>query len=128
MATSDKDNKNPRKKTESVKDRAEKAIEAASKPKKSEVRSESSKKESSKKRSFKIRNKDKKDRKPRRFHIIPKFLRLAFAEIKLVTWPNTRTTYRLTVAVIIFATIFSLLITLVDWGFGHIFKKVFLHG
>ena|ERR1039458_9043483 len=67
-------------------------------------------------------------KKERRFHFFPKFLRNAFIEIKLVTWPDRITTIRLTVAVIIFSIIFAIFVGLLDWVFEIIFKKVFLHG
>ncbi len=57
-----------------------------------------------------------------------KFLRSSFGEIRLVTWPNRRDTLRLTFAVIIFSIVFGVMISLLDWGFEIIFKKVFLHG
>ena len=102
----------------------------AKKPKKSEAKVE---KDNKSKRSISLRKKQKdskpkKEKKPRRFHIIPKFIREAFKEIKLVTWPDARTTFKLTTAVIIFATVFSIMVSLVDYGFGKIFKKVFLNG
>lgn len=116
MASSDKDNK---KQPISVRERAERAISEASKPKKSQEAVEIKEEKNIK---------EKKEKKQRRFHIIPKFIRQAFVEIKLVTWPDAKTTYKLTTAVIIFATIFAILVSLVDYGFGKIFKKVFLNG
>jgi preprotein translocase SecE subunit len=130
VASDKKDKKKNRNQPESVRDRAERAISEASNPKKRQEKTEVS--AESKRLKLLRRNKKekapKKDKKPRRFHIIPKFIRLAFKEIKLVTWPDARTTYKLTTAVIIFATVFAILVSLVDWGFGNIFKKVFLHG
>ena len=130
MASSEKDSKKTRKQTESVRDRAEKAIADASKPKKKDVVSE----KETRSRKLKVLKKKqksdkiKKEKKPRRFHIVPRFIKEAFKEIKLVTWPDARTTFKLTTAVIIFATVFSLMVSLVDYGFGKIFKKVFLNG
>jgi preprotein translocase subunit SecE len=63
-----------------------------------------------------------------RFFPMFKFFRSSFGEIRLVTWPNRRDTLRLTYAVIIFSVIFGIMISLLDWGFEIIFKKVFLHG
>jgi preprotein translocase SecE subunit len=56
------------------------------------------------------------------------FLISPFREIRLVTWPDWRTTLRLTFAVVCFSVIFGVLVSLLDWGFEIIFKKVFLHG
>lgn len=130
MASSEKDNNKPQSQPESVRERAERAISEASKPKKKE-NAESPAKSETKSKVLEPKNKaskSKKDKKQRRFHIIPKFIRQAFVEIRLVTWPDARTTFKLTTAVIIFATVFAILISLVDYGFGKIFKKVFLHG
>ena len=130
MASSEKDNKKTRKQTESVRDRAEKAIAGASKPKNKEVTSEKDSRTKKLKLLKKKQKSDKpkKEKKTRRFHIVPRFIKEAFKEIRLVTWPDARTTFRLTTAVIIFATVFSIMVSLVDYGFGKIFKKVFLNG
>jgi len=56
------------------------------------------------------------------------FLISPFQEIKLVTWPDWKTTLRLTFAVVCFSVIFGIMVSLLDWGFEIIFKKVFLHG
>jgi len=68
--------------------------------------------------------------KTRVFRFLPKFrfITSSFGEIKLVSWPSRRDTLRLTSAVIIFSVIFGIMISLLDWGFEIIFKKVFLHG
>jgi preprotein translocase SecE subunit len=56
------------------------------------------------------------------------FLISPFREIRLVTWPDWKTTLRLTFAVVCFSVIFGIMVSLLDWGFEIIFKKVFLHG
>jgi preprotein translocase SecE subunit len=56
------------------------------------------------------------------------FLISPFREIKLVTWPDWKTTLRLTFAVVCFSVIFGVMVSLLDWVFEIIFKKVFLHG
>jgi preprotein translocase SecE subunit len=130
VAASDKDDKKTRKQPESIRERAERAIADASKPKKgasADTKAKESKKFGFIKKTSKT-SEPKEEKSPRRFHFFPKFIRLSFAEIKLVTWPDARTTFRLSTAVIIFATVFSVLVTLVDYGFGKIFKKVFLNG
>ncbi len=127
MAPPEKDKNKSQSQPESVRERAERAISEASKPKK-KANIEVDTKSKSNSKLLARSKKTKKEKKQRRFHIIPKFIRLAFVEIKLVTWPNARTTFKLTTAVIIFATVFAILVSLVDYGFGKIFKKVFLHG
>jgi preprotein translocase SecE subunit len=122
--------KKTRKQPVSVRERAEKAIADASKPKKNESTPIKPKRSEKIKELKKIEktSKNKKAKKQRRFHIIPRFFSEAVKEIRLVTWPDARTTFKLTTAVIIFATIFSIAVSLVDYGFGKIFKKVFLNG
>ena len=69
------------------------------------------------------------DRQPFRFIgliIFPRFMRNAFGELKLVTWPNRRETTRLTIAVIIFAIIFGVTITIVDYGLDKIFRAIII--
>ncbi len=127
MASSSKDKNKTQ--TLSVRERAEQAIEEASKPKKKSVNTDLTEVNVEQKSSpKKIVKKSDKVKKNRRFHIIPKFIREAFKEIRLVTWPDARTTTKLSVAVIIFATVFAIVVSLVDYGFGKIFKKVFLNG
>lgn len=50
----------------------------------------------------------------------------AWKELKLVTWPGRRETRQLTFAVIVFAFVFGLVITIIDYGLDKIFKKVIL--
>lgn len=145
MASSESESRKPKKQTESVRERAERAISEATNSKKTDradkkaVKAEKkvekvevAKVKPAKTRKIKFLNRNKheskKDKKPRRFHIIPRFITEAFKEIRLVTWPDARTTFKLTTAVIIFATVFTIMVSLVDYGFGKIFKKVFLHG
>jgi preprotein translocase subunit SecE len=65
-------------------------------------------------------------KKERRFHIFPKFLRNAWAEIKQVTWPSRKETARLTVAVLIFSIIFGAFVAALDFGLDRLFKEVIL--
>lgn len=58
--------------------------------------------------------------------LAPRYLKNAWQELKQVTWPTRRETWRLTLAVFIFAIIFGLLIAGVDWILDQIFKKVIL--
>jgi len=50
----------------------------------------------------------------------------SFREVKLVTWPSFRQSMRLTKAVIIFSIIFGTLIAGVDYGLGKVFKQIIL--
>lgn len=62
--------------------------------------------------------------KRRRF--VPRFIREAWSELKQVTWPNMKETFKLTFAVIMFATVFGLLIAVTDFGLEKLFKEVLL--
>ena len=60
------------------------------------------------------------------FIIVPPYIRNSWRELRQVTWPTARESRRLTLAVIIFATIFGALITVLDIGLDKIFKEVLL--
>ena len=62
--------------------------------------------------------------KSRRF--VPKFFREAWAELKLVTWPNRKETIKMTTAVIMFAIIFGGIVALTDYGLEKFFRQVLL--
>ncbi len=58
--------------------------------------------------------------------VTPSYFRSSYKELKLVSWPNRKETWRLVFAVFIFATLFGLLITVVDFGLDKLFKQAFL--
>lgn len=58
--------------------------------------------------------------------IIPKYFKEAWRELKLVQWPNRKETAKLTLAVLVFAVVFGLLVTIVDFGLDKIFKELLL--
>lgn len=62
----------------------------------------------------------------KRRRLFPSYFKEAFAELKKVEWPNNKTTIRLTLAVFIFSIVFGTLIAIVDYGLDKVFKKVFL--
>lgn len=62
--------------------------------------------------------------KPR--HIIPKFFRDSWKELKLVTWPNRSETFRLTIAVFIFAIILAIFVASIDWVLTKLFREILL--
>jgi len=69
------------------------------------------------------------DNRPGRFlnkrrSIIPRYFREAWVELRQVIWPSRRETWKLTLAVFIFAIIFSVLIAITDYGLDKIFRKV----
>jgi preprotein translocase SecE subunit len=50
----------------------------------------------------------------------------SWQELRLVTWPDSRTTWRLTFAVLGFAIIFGLVVAGVDYVFEKLFREVIL--
>jgi preprotein translocase SecE subunit len=62
----------------------------------------------------------------KRVRLVPKFLRLSWQEIRLVTWPNASETIRLTSAVFIFAVIFALIVGALDFGLDKLFREVII--
>ena len=57
---------------------------------------------------------------------VPRYFVLAWKELRQVVWPNRKETAKLTVAVFMFAIFFGALITLVDYGLDKLFKQVIL--
>ncbi len=55
-----------------------------------------------------------------------KFLRDSWRELRLVTWPTRRESFRLTGAVIIFSVVFGAIIAVVDYGLDKIFRQILL--
>ena len=58
--------------------------------------------------------------------LVPRYLINAWREVRQVSWPNRRETWRLTAAVFVFAVIFGGLVAAVDKGLDELFKKVVL--
>lgn len=58
--------------------------------------------------------------------LAPKYLVNSWRELRQVHWPNRRETWRLTLAVFVFAVVFGALVAGVDKGLDELFKKVVL--
>ena len=58
--------------------------------------------------------------------LVPRYLVNSWREVRQVVWPNRRETWRLTLAVFVFAIVFGALVAGVDKGLDEIFKKVIL--
>lgn len=58
--------------------------------------------------------------------IIPSYFASSWRELRKVRWPNRKETWRLTLAVFIFAIVFGALVAGVDKVLEAIFKKVIL--
>lgn len=50
----------------------------------------------------------------------------SWRELRKVTWPNRKQTIQLTFAVFVFAIIFAVFVSVVDFGLDKLFRKVFL--
>ncbi|MDZ7785683.1 MAG: preprotein translocase subunit SecE [Candidatus Saccharibacteria bacterium] len=62
----------------------------------------------------------------KRAHIMPKYFREAWEEIKQVEWPDARETTKLTTAVIVFALVLGAVVYVLDFGLNKIFREVLL--
>jgi preprotein translocase SecE subunit len=65
------------------------------------------------------------------FHIVslvlvPRYFRNSWKELRQVTWPTWRESRRLAGAVILFAIVFGILVAVVDFGLDKLFKQVLL--
>ena len=60
----------------------------------------------------------------KRVRLAPKFLRDSWKEIRQVTWPNMRLTFRLTMAVFIFSVVFAVIVGILDFGLDKLFREV----
>lgn len=58
--------------------------------------------------------------------LLPTYFRNSWRELKLVKWPTLRESRRLTFAVIVFATVISGTIALVDYGLDKLFRNILL--
>lgn len=59
--------------------------------------------------------------------LTPRFLSEAFGELKQVSWPNRKETTKLTTAVLIFAIVFGSVIAAVDYLLDKIFRSFLLN-
>jgi preprotein translocase SecE subunit len=60
-------------------------------------------------------------------HIIaPPYLRNAFKELRMVTWPTGKQSRQLTFAVIVFSLIFGVIAAITDYGLDKLFRTVIL--
>ncbi len=62
----------------------------------------------------------------KRVRIFPKYLKNSIAELRMVEWPNRKLTINLSFAVMIFAIVFGLYVSILDFGLDKIFKEVIL--
>jgi preprotein translocase SecE subunit len=60
------------------------------------------------------------------FFAIGRYVRGSWQELRMTKWPNRRATWSLTIAVLVFAIFFAVLILLFDSGFGWIMQEIIL--
>lgn len=58
--------------------------------------------------------------------LVPRYFVNSWRELKQVTWPNRRETWRLTGAVIVFSVVFGAMVWVVDLGLDQLFKRFVL--
>ncbi len=58
--------------------------------------------------------------------LIPSYFKASYSEIKLVSWPNAKTTVNLSIAVFLFAFFFGLVVALADYGLDKLFKQLII--
>ncbi len=58
--------------------------------------------------------------------LVPRYFRNAFKELRQVQWPSRRETWKLTFAVLIFAAVFGVLVTLTDLGLDKVIRRIVL--
>jgi preprotein translocase SecE subunit len=58
--------------------------------------------------------------------ITPNYFVNSWREVRQVTWPSRRETWRLTGAVFVFAIVFGVLVAVVDKGLDEVFKRLVL--
>jgi len=58
--------------------------------------------------------------------LLPSYFRNSWKELRQVTWPNRKQSWQLTLAVIVFAVTFGLIIAVVDFGLDKLFKQVLI--
>lgn len=56
----------------------------------------------------------------------PTYFRESWKELRQVTWPSRTDTWKLTLAVILFAVVFGVLVSIVDFGLDKVFRKLIL--
>lgn len=58
--------------------------------------------------------------------LLPRYVRNAYKELKQVTWTTSRQTWKLTFAVLVFATVFGFLVAVTDFGLDKVIRRIVL--
>lgn len=57
---------------------------------------------------------------------VPKYVRESWQELKKVSWPSRKDSWKLTFAVIVFTALFTLITALADYGLDRTVERLFL--
>lgn len=55
------------------------------------------------------------------------YIASSWRELRMVTWPDRKQTFKLTIAVFMFSAVFSAIIAITDYGLDKIFRKILLN-
>ncbi|CAN5426331.1 hypothetical protein BH10PAT3_BH10PAT3_4800 [soil metagenome] len=58
--------------------------------------------------------------------LLPRYFRNSYKELRQVSWPTRRETWKLTFAVLIFAIIFGFLVSVTDYGLDKVIRRIVL--
>lgn len=58
--------------------------------------------------------------------LVPRYFRNSWRELRQVSWPKFGESIRLTFAVFVFGAVFTILVAVLDLGLDKIFKEVFV--
>ena len=126
-----KADKSESKKKVSMRESAAKSRESANKPKRVRKAASVATKPVSKATSaltteYHLFNNEKQGFFTKSRHFTPKYVRESFKELKNVTWPGRKETWRLVFAVFVFALILGAFIAVLDYGLERILREVIL--
>jgi preprotein translocase SecE subunit len=62
----------------------------------------------------------------RKVGFIPRYFKESWQEISKVSWPNRRETTRLTIAVFVFAVVFTTIVAILDFGLDKLFREIII--
>jgi preprotein translocase SecE subunit len=114
-----------RKSAPTIRQQVEAAQEEATKPKSSRWPTKKSDKKSSNRVWAFVKRVFRPLKRPLKW-LVPRYFVNSWREVRKVTWPNRKETWRLTLAVFVFAIVFGALVAIVDKGLDEFFKKVIL--
>lgn len=58
--------------------------------------------------------------------LVPSYFRNSWKELRQVTWPTRKETWKMTFAVFVFATVFGVTVAITDYALDKVFKQILL--